>query len=77
MRENFPDSLESCFKFWDFGQQEKQTCREPWVNTALNLAPTFCVGCIFEIERSSLLEFFWTSVHTTGVMQQYASWKGS
>ena len=37
-----------CFRFQDFGQGEKQTCREPWVDTALHLVPTFCAGCFLK-----------------------------
>ena len=30
------------FVFRDLGHQERQTCCEPWVGTALDLVPTFC-----------------------------------
>ena len=41
--ENF-SRIARCLKFYDFGNQIRQTCREPWVDTAVNLDPTFCVG---------------------------------
>ena len=28
-----------CYKFLDFGHRERQTCREPWVDTAWTLSP--------------------------------------
>ena len=34
-----------------------QACRDPWVDTALHLVPTFCVG-VFEIDSYSLSEVF-------------------
>ena len=40
-RENL-SHLAECLKFWSFADQNRQTCREPWVDTALNLVCTFC-----------------------------------
>ena len=31
--------LAKCYKFQDFGHLERQTCREPWVDTAGTLSP--------------------------------------
>ena len=31
--------IAKCYKFWDFGHWERQTCREPWVDTAWTLSP--------------------------------------
>ena len=25
--------IAKCYKFWDFGHRERQTCREPWADT--------------------------------------------
>ena len=36
--ENF-SRIAKCYKFWDFGHRERQTCREPWVDTAGTLSP--------------------------------------
>ena len=38
--------IAKCFKFEDFGHRERQTCREPWVDTARVLVQTFCAGCL-------------------------------
>ena len=45
--ENF-SRIVKCYKFWDFGHRERQTCREPWVHTARDLVPTFQVGCFLK-----------------------------
>ena len=37
-----------CVRFYDFGLRERQTCREPWVDTVLHLGPTFCARCFLK-----------------------------
>ena len=49
--------IAKCNKFSDFGHRERQTCRETWVDTAGTLSHLPC-GVFFEIDSSSLLEFF-------------------
>ena len=35
-----------CHPLIGFGNRESQTCRELWVDTTLDLVPTFCAGCL-------------------------------
>ena len=43
-------------KFWDRGHRGRQTCREPWVDTAQTLSQP-SMPFFFEIDSYSLLEF--------------------
>ena len=45
-REKFGKSarIATCLKFQDFGHWERQTCGEPWVDTAPHIVTTFCAG---------------------------------
>ena len=46
--EIFSRNRDKCFNFEDFGHRERQTCWEPWLDTAPNLDPTFCAGCFLK-----------------------------
>ena len=48
--------IAKCFKFWDIGLRERQTCREPWVDITQDLVPTLRAGCFFEIDIYNLLK---------------------
>ena len=46
--------IAKCCNFWDFGHRERQTCREPWVDTAWTLStPSDSRRVFFEIDSSS------------------------
>ena len=61
---NFP-RITTCFKFQDFEHRERQTCREPWVDTVWNLVQTFCVGCFWKstVTAFSCSSEFWGSAN--------------
>ena len=50
-RENASNS-----RIWE-GHREGQTCREPWVDTALDLAPTCCPGCFSKLTVAAFSSF--------------------
>ena len=37
--------------------REGQTCREPWVDTTLDLVPTFCAGCFLKSTVTAFTSF--------------------
>ena len=52
--------IAECFKFEDFGHQERQTCREHWVHIAPGPCADLACRVFFEIDSYSLLEFFFS-----------------
>ena len=53
----FFSQIAKCSKFYDFRHRERQTCREPWVDTGLHLFPTFCAGCFLKSTVSAFSSF--------------------
>ena len=56
---NCPESRSALdFEIRDIWQMEKQTCREAWVNTALDPVHTLNARSFLERDRDSFFEFF-------------------